>query len=843
MMQYRLVNGNHFCKGIRYKVGDVLDSELPLDKLFSGKFKKVKDQVERIQEDTSTSLVWEGENLIPRNYGTDTVNVFIPTHLVSRFPFLKKCVNSILKGSYKKVKVTVGVNGNKELLELVKTLPVEIYFCEKNLGWIRMANKLCVLNEFDLVVYCADDVEFEPECITNAVNTMKERFPDGDGLVSIHQRNLSWGLDTAFGMMGKKFIERFPDAPFCVDYGHGCSDHELGDYAKLIGRHFHCMDAGLHHNRMKDESQEQANKIIHKDLPIFKERKKRGLVWGKNFDLINKEIQKPLNILFSCDLFTNLSGGPMSRYTLGKGLKSLGHDVFIIANNYLGEIVEKSKEAGIFVYTKKTIPKDKKFDIIVLSQATQFAYLLDDYPGVPVISVSHSKVFDVDKPLVDDRVCHYVFCRDDVLVYWAEKCNIPLEKCSTIRSSIDFERFSKNEKGKEIDPKFILFVGTIGILREKVLHDIAKKAEKRGMVVKVVGEGAFCDSVWEKNVQFYPPTWDVEKWVHECTETVGVYFGRTTIEGWVCGKPGWVYDVDERGNIKSCNKYMPSENVRKFDVKFIAQKARALYGRYLIPLQKVKRDNENITFVIAVNNEELLKSTALVSPIFKEGSSHEVLLKRGFGSAGEAYNEGIKEAKNNIMVFMHQDVFLPEGWDTRLFQIVEELDRVDPDWGVLGCVGVTKELKTEGHVYCNVFKIIIGRKTPIVQVRVLDESLLVIKKDKGLLFDSAIPGFTVYGLDLCLNSNNRGLTNYVMDNFYIHNTVPYKYPPIFWDSIEIIRKKWKKELPIQTTYSTLLEKDEDMEKDKRKCIEVANLRKSEYIKDLPLFMKQLKVGI
>jgi hypothetical protein len=171
------------------------------------------------------------------------------------------------------------------------------------------------------------------------------------------------------------------------------------------------------------------------------------------------------------------------------------------------------------------------------------------------------------------------------------------------------------------------------------------------------------------------------------------------------------------------------------------------------------------------------------------------------------------------------------------------LDRVDPDWGVLGCVGVTKELKTEGHVYCNVFKRIIGRKTPIVQVRVLDESLLVIKKDKGLLFDSAIPGFTVYGLDLCLNSNNRGLTNYVMDNFYIHNTLPYKYPPIFWDSIEIIRKKWKKELPIQTTYSTLLEKDEDMEKDKRKCIEVANLRKSEYIKDLPLFMKQLKVGI
>ena len=29
--------------------------------------------------------------------------------------------------------------------------------------------------------------------------------------------------------------------------------------------------------------------------------------------------------------------------------------------------------------------------------------------------------------------------------------------------------------------------------------------------------------------------------------------GRTTIEGWMCGKKGWIYDVDSKGEIISKN--------------------------------------------------------------------------------------------------------------------------------------------------------------------------------------------------------------------------------------------------------------------------------------------------
>lgn len=41
----------------------------------------------------------------------------------------------------------------------------------------------------------------------------------------------------------------------------------------------------------------------------------------------------------------------------------------------------------------------------------------------------------------------------------------------------------------------------------------------------------------------------VERYVKECEETPSILMGRTTIEGWLCGKSGWVYQIDDQGNI------------------------------------------------------------------------------------------------------------------------------------------------------------------------------------------------------------------------------------------------------------------------------------------------------
>ena len=40
--------------------------------------------------------------------------------------------------------------------------------------------------------------------------------------------------------------------------------------------------------------------------------------------------------------------------------------------------------------------------------------------------------------------------------------------------------------------------------------------------------------------------------------------GRSTIEGWMCGKNGWIYDIDKEGRILSKSLNVIPENIEKF---------------------------------------------------------------------------------------------------------------------------------------------------------------------------------------------------------------------------------------------------------------------------------------
>jgi hypothetical protein len=52
--------------------------------------------------------------------------------------------------------------------------------------------------------------------------------------------------------------------------------------------------------------------------------------------------------------------------------------------------------------------------------------------------------------------------------------------------------------------------------------------------------------------------------VQQCDETAGILLGRTTIEGWLCGKGGWIYDIDKSGNILGKTFNPVPEDVNKF---------------------------------------------------------------------------------------------------------------------------------------------------------------------------------------------------------------------------------------------------------------------------------------
>src|SRR5215831_4847840 len=105
------------------------------------------------------------------------------------------------------------------------------------------------------------------------------------------------------------------------------------------------------------------------------------------------------------------------------------------------------------------------------------------------------------------------------------------------------------------------------------------------------------------------------------------------------------------------------------------------------------------TIVSAVNDRAVLESNLLASSCLNCEHQHQIILQEGFTSAARAYNDALDRASNEIVVFVHQDVFLPESWLESLDCSLQLLAESDPDWGVLGCWGVTSAGIGVGHVY------------------------------------------------------------------------------------------------------------------------------------------------
>lgn len=205
------------------------------------------------------------------------------------------------------------------------------------------------------------------------------------------------------------------------------------------------------------------------------------------------------------------------------------------------------------------------------------------------------------------------------------------------------------------------------------------------------------------------------------------------------------------------------------------------------------------SLIAAVNNESILHSCLLSSP--EVGTAQDVILQRGHSSAATAYNAGIEQARADVLVFAHQDVYLPEGWVASVQRAVDTLSREDPMWGVLGAWGVPEGGHRSGYLYCAGLRETLGGPFKGArQVRTLDEVVLIMRRASGLRFDERLAGFHMYGSDLCLEAARYGMKSYAISAFCIHNTNGYNLLPLaFWRNYFFMRRKWKSQLPIETT--------------------------------------------
>lgn len=209
------------------------------------------------------------------------------------------------------------------------------------------------------------------------------------------------------------------------------------------------------------------------------------------------------------------------------------------------------------------------------------------------------------------------------------------------------------------------------------------------------------------------------------------------------------------------------------------------------------------SLIVAVNDDRVLRETLLKSPDLR--THCQIICKYGFDSAARAYNEGLSEATNEILVFCHSDVYLPPHWMDRIGAAIDFLDSAHLNWGVLGAVGVDLDGRVKGHVYSTGLRSVVGAPFPEpVPAKSLDEMVLVMRRSSGLRFDESLPGFHLYGTDICLQAAGKGLGSYVVPAFCIHNSRGIRFlPAAFWRSYAYMRRKWRAQLPVVTCCCTI----------------------------------------
>ena len=209
-------------------------------------------------------------------------------------------------------------------------------------------------------------------------------------------------------------------------------------------------------------------------------------------------------------------------------------------------------------------------------------------------------------------------------------------------------------------------------------------------------------------------------------------------------------------------------------------------------------NHQDWTLITAANDESILNRCLLSSPDVR--FAFDVKVQKGFLSAAKAYNAAIENAKTDLLVFVHQDVYLPDGWISKVQSAIDIISDSDPNWGVLGVWGTRVSGERFGFVYDGSWQLVLGTDfSGGVRVDSLDEVVLILRKSAGLKFDWRIPGFHMYGTDICYEAKRRGKNCFAIAAFCIHNTRQYGLLPWqFWRSYLAMRRKWKSQLPIRT---------------------------------------------
>lgn len=355
-------------------------------------------------------------------------------------------------------------------------------------------------------------------------------------------------------------------------------------------------------------------RLTHKSLGVTNEQ------WEENRKLFEKtykknlpqkipfDSQRKLRVLISCLSFRTFTGSELYVYELAKNLIKLNCQVTVMSH-IGGPITEMAKRLGIKVITFDQAPgfkmgdgkwgfntekglqlsqqnvmyriSEPPFDIIHIQHKPIAEKIISLYPEIDKIYSVHSEVIDLENPIIHESIKKFIAIRPEIKNYLINEFEILEKDIEIIYNPIDEKKFL-NKKIKIEDS--ILFVGTIDYLRKQTIFDLVNYTKEVNKELWIVGENKstyLSELISNSHVKHYPPTWNVESFIHRCSETAGIQLGRTTIEGWMCGKSGWIYNVDSQGNILSKELHQAPIDMEKYHSNKVAEKIKNLYMEIL----------------------------------------------------------------------------------------------------------------------------------------------------------------------------------------------------------------------------------------------------------------------
>ena len=516
----------------------------------------------------------------------------------------------------------------------------EIIPVENNgqLSLTEVYNKILNDSKNDIVILCHDDIYFDSKNWGQKILKHFKRNPNygilGLAGTTHMPKSAKWWEDFSKmkGIVNHEHEGKKWESKYSSSLGNQIDDVVLVDGLFIVinknkikqpfnkeikGFHFYDVDFSfrnfidevkigvMYDVRVTHKSIGQTNEQWEKNREVFAEKYKEVLpVKIKK----NLTIESPIKLLLSCLFFKTFTGSEMYVYELAKGLKKLNCDVTVLSDidGPLSEIAKKqdikvtplleppgyklgdgvwgfNTPQGFVASKPNMIHKigEVNFDIIHTQHTPVTNHICQMYPNIPKISTIHSEVISLEEPVINDSIVKYICIRPEIQEHIINNFKIDKDKTEVIYNPIDTNRFNtKNTK----DDGYILFVGSIDYLRENTIKDLVDYSKSIGKELWLVGDNKsdyLASLVESQHVKHFQSTDKVEMFVKNCSETAGILLGRTTIEGWMCGKSGWIYNVDKYGKIINKEKFDIPDDVIKFDYMEIAKKIKEEYIKIL----------------------------------------------------------------------------------------------------------------------------------------------------------------------------------------------------------------------------------------------------------------------